>query len=465
MRSRCRSPSRRSRSPGDVGAREAEVRALTVLGGDLAYLGRAEEGLAHFREALQLAEEIGDRIGLERAYVNCTDALTMLGRPRESARLAAGRGSTRCAATGSTAPCSSRTRSRRCSRSATGTRPNGSAPPRSAASRRASRTWLLIIRADRRDRPRRLRRRARAPRGRARHAARGPRARPLRRLSSQSSPCGSAAGRTPTRPFSDGLAQARQPRGCADPRPALRQGTARTGRAGSARTRPPGRRRRPRPARPRARSCSPSLAAPPPRPRRSRPTPPAGSRWPRPSTSAPAATLGPSVVGRGRDLGTARTSAPRRLLSLAPSRGARRRRRITRRGERAAPGCTCRRGANRSATRCCTNSSCSPSERGSIRRPQTPARPKRSTSLRGGPRTDASRGGGADARRPRLTNREIAAALVISVKTASVHVSHILRKLDAPNRLEAAAIAHRFDPPPRARRFQASTAPRGLPQG
>jgi DNA-binding CsgD family transcriptional regulator/tetratricopeptide (TPR) repeat protein len=70
-----------------VGAREAEVRALTVLGGDLAHLGRGEEGVAHFRQALQLAEEIGDRIGLERAYVNFTDALTMLGRPRESARL------------------------------------------------------------------------------------------------------------------------------------------------------------------------------------------------------------------------------------------------------------------------------------------------------------------------------------------------------------------------------------------
>jgi DNA-binding NarL/FixJ family response regulator len=41
------------------------------------------------------------------------------------------------------------------------------------------------------------------------------------------------------------------------------------------------------------------------------------------------------------------------------------------------------------------------------------------------------------------TNREIATTLVISVKTASVHVSHILRKLDAPNRREAAAIAHR----------------------
>ncbi len=46
------------------------------------------------------------------------------------------------------------------------------------------------------------------------------------------------------------------------------------------------------------------------------------------------------------------------------------------------------------------------------------------------------------------TDREIAAALTISVKTASVHVSHILRKLDVPNRLDAAAVAHRLDPPP-----------------
>ena len=72
----------------DVGAREAEVRALTVLGGDLVYLGRSEEGLAHFRQALQLADEIGDRLGLERAYGNFTDALTMLGRARESAQVA-----------------------------------------------------------------------------------------------------------------------------------------------------------------------------------------------------------------------------------------------------------------------------------------------------------------------------------------------------------------------------------------
>ncbi len=71
-----------------VGAREAEVRALTVLGGDLAYLGHGEEGLTHFRQALRLAEEIDDRWGLDRAYTNLTDALTMLGRPVESARLA-----------------------------------------------------------------------------------------------------------------------------------------------------------------------------------------------------------------------------------------------------------------------------------------------------------------------------------------------------------------------------------------
>jgi len=71
----------------DVGAREAEVRARTVLGGDLAYLGRGTAGLAQFRQALQLAKEAGDHLGLERVYINLTDALTMLGRFRVSARL------------------------------------------------------------------------------------------------------------------------------------------------------------------------------------------------------------------------------------------------------------------------------------------------------------------------------------------------------------------------------------------
>jgi DNA-binding CsgD family transcriptional regulator/tetratricopeptide (TPR) repeat protein len=42
------------------------------------------------------------------------------------------------------------------------------------------------------------------------------------------------------------------------------------------------------------------------------------------------------------------------------------------------------------------------------------------------------------------TNRQIARALFISEKTASVHVSNIMSKLDATNRSEAAAIAHRL---------------------
>jgi DNA-binding CsgD family transcriptional regulator/tetratricopeptide (TPR) repeat protein len=45
------------------------------------------------------------------------------------------------------------------------------------------------------------------------------------------------------------------------------------------------------------------------------------------------------------------------------------------------------------------------------------------------------------------TNREIASELAMSVKTASVHVSHILRKLDVTRRLEAAEIAHGLMPP------------------
>ena len=41
------------------------------------------------------------------------------------------------------------------------------------------------------------------------------------------------------------------------------------------------------------------------------------------------------------------------------------------------------------------------------------------------------------------SNKEIAAALFIATKTASVHVSNILGKLGAGSRTEAAAIAHR----------------------
>jgi DNA-binding CsgD family transcriptional regulator/tetratricopeptide (TPR) repeat protein len=70
-----------------VGARDAELVALTRRGSNLAYLGRADEGLAQVRQALERAEAIGDPRDLHHAYVALTDVLTMLGRPREAARL------------------------------------------------------------------------------------------------------------------------------------------------------------------------------------------------------------------------------------------------------------------------------------------------------------------------------------------------------------------------------------------
>ena len=42
------------------------------------------------------------------------------------------------------------------------------------------------------------------------------------------------------------------------------------------------------------------------------------------------------------------------------------------------------------------------------------------------------------------SNRQIADALFISAKTASVHVSNILAKLGVASRVEAAAVAHRL---------------------
>ena len=62
------------------------------------------------------------------------------------------------------------------------------------------------------------------------------------------------------------------------------------------------------------------------------------------------------------------------------------------------------------------------------------------------------------------SNQEIADALFISRKTASVHASHIFDKLGAGNRVEAAAIAHRLGlgdgapPPPGSRSVSGSGA-------
>ena len=69
-----------------VGANDVEVRVLTTLGSSLCYLGRAEEGLAQLNQALEVAHQIGDPAALQQAYISLTDVLTMLGRPRESAQ-------------------------------------------------------------------------------------------------------------------------------------------------------------------------------------------------------------------------------------------------------------------------------------------------------------------------------------------------------------------------------------------
>jgi DNA-binding NarL/FixJ family response regulator/tetratricopeptide (TPR) repeat protein len=70
-----------------LGAQDVELRALQDLGRDLAYVGRRDEGVGHLWRALELAEERGDPKALLQAYVSLTDVLMMLGRPAESARL------------------------------------------------------------------------------------------------------------------------------------------------------------------------------------------------------------------------------------------------------------------------------------------------------------------------------------------------------------------------------------------
>jgi DNA-binding CsgD family transcriptional regulator/tetratricopeptide (TPR) repeat protein len=70
-----------------VGASGIEVRALDVLGTDLAYLGRAEEGLRFLHQARDLAEAMESPADLLVAYVSLTDVLMMLGRLGESVQV------------------------------------------------------------------------------------------------------------------------------------------------------------------------------------------------------------------------------------------------------------------------------------------------------------------------------------------------------------------------------------------
>ncbi len=201
---------------------------------------------------------------------------------------------------------------------------------------------------------------------------------------------------------------------------------------------------------PRHRSCSLSLVAVPRRHRQSLQTPPAGSRWPRPSTSAPRALAQPEswseaaaaweLLDRTPLAAYCRWREAESLVAVGASRTE------ASRPLRQAHAVAARIGAQpllRELDLLAQRARLDPN-------PSESESPDR--------RHDLQQSLGLTRREAEVlslvargyTNREIADALVISIKTASVHVSHILRKLDAPNRREAAAIAHRLSDPPLA---------------
>jgi DNA-binding CsgD family transcriptional regulator/tetratricopeptide (TPR) repeat protein len=445
----------------DVGAGKAEVRALTVIGGDLAYLGGGEEGLAHFREALFLAEEIGDRIGLERAYVNCTDALTMLGRLRESARLArSGLDAMRRYGIESALLISNRVEA------LTAIGEWDEAERLSAAALRTITSsfpyWLLIIRA-------------------AVETGRGEFDAARAHLE--------AGGATLREDGALGLYDAHRAelalweRRWTDADAAVQAGLARARRREAAQIRvqlcAKGlRAQADLAALARARRDADALRD---RQRRAGELLAAARR-----AAATASAITPDVAGW---LALAEAEAERARGDASPgswSDAATSWDLL----ERPPLAAYCRWRQSEAlvaagATRAAATVPLREAHAVAARIGAVPLlhelellaeRARLDPTPQDAPPAEAKHGlqdvFGLTPRETEvltlvargLTNREIAAELVISVKTASVHVSHILRKLDAPNRLEAAAIAHRLAPPPTARRFQPSTAPRGLPQ-
>ena len=423
-----------------LGAREAEIRALTVLGGDLAYLGRAE-GIAYFRQALELAEEAGG-IDLERTYVNFSDALTMLGGPGRR-RASATPGSWRCAARiDSSLLVSNQTEaltaigewdeadrlSAGALRRLTSSFPRvvlmvPAPPSRSAAasSTPPERTSTL--------------QRPRSP-GIACRACSTP--------TSQASRSASAAGRMLQRPRTRVLPVHGGPEAptfvCRYARWACARRRSRQRLPALAGT--PTRSATESPTRG---SSWPPRGAPQSKSLRSLPPPADGARSRRPNTRGsagkPVRDAGRTRRRRGID-STVRT--PRPIVADAWRRRS------------SAPAPLVPRRAPRSRGACGRGSS--PSQ--AVGRRARAARRTGAALLESpeaesaGDAQDLDKVLGLTAREAEVlklvargyTNREIAEVIVISVKTAGVHVSHILRKLDASNRLEAAAIAHRVSP-------------------
>ncbi len=382
-----------------TGQSAVELRVLLDLGRDLAYLGRADEGLVYLGRALGLAEESGDLTaaspGVHLAHRRADDAGTAAGvgtgreeRPRgrsplrdrqHGARRERHRGHARDWRVG---------RGRQ--------RHRGGAPLH-------HRQFSLHAPHDarrHRARARRLRGRAGASRGRASDVARGSRAGDLRRLPRRAGPVGAALdGSRPGGARRPGAGEL--PAGRSAARLVLCEGTTCTCRAGSPRARPQGCGRRPCVARAgreahRRRSTrrGGGLSGHAEHGRLARP----GRGGVRACARGRAAG---AVVRGGGDMAPARAPAHRGLLPLARGRGARRRRRVTRRGERAPQRRACRRDPDRGKAAAARARA---ARRAGAARSHVAGRgvPRQRAGPGRGPRSDDTRGGGPDARRPRL---------------------------------------------------------------
>ena len=71
-----------------TGARDVEAHAMTTLGTCLAGLGLRDEGIATMRRALEIEKELGSPDDLQRTYTNLSDALDASGEVEEGSRLA-----------------------------------------------------------------------------------------------------------------------------------------------------------------------------------------------------------------------------------------------------------------------------------------------------------------------------------------------------------------------------------------
>jgi DNA-binding CsgD family transcriptional regulator/tetratricopeptide (TPR) repeat protein len=72
-----------------AGAKEAEAHAFLTLGTAASYLGRADDGLGFLRESLRLALSIDAPMTTMIGYINMSDVLEFLGRHEEAAQTAA----------------------------------------------------------------------------------------------------------------------------------------------------------------------------------------------------------------------------------------------------------------------------------------------------------------------------------------------------------------------------------------